>query len=127
MYILVRGFRSACDLRGWASCPQLHTTVVRTRSAQFAPSKGIQDGLEFWNFIPWLQIPGTGFQSFSVKLEFRIPIVNEILDPLSSISDSKAQDAILAPAKISRIPVHGAAQCEPRSMDSHGSYNVACE
>ena len=58
------------------------------RSPQFAQSKGIQDGLEFWDSIRWLRIPGTRFQSLSVELEFPILIVSGIPDPLSPVSNS---------------------------------------
>ena len=58
------------------------------RSPQFAQSKGIQDGLEFWDSIRWLRIPGTRFQSLSVELEFPILIVSGIPDPLIPVSSS---------------------------------------
>ena len=52
-------------------------------------------GLSKYNNKPirqsWIQ---TGFQSLLVELEFWIPIVSWILDSLSCILDSKAQDSI---------------------------------
>ena len=51
----------------------------------FFPCKKIQDNLEFWTPRRGFWIPGTGFQSLSVKLRFWIPIV-------SGIPDSKFQD-----------------------------------
>ena len=42
----------------------------------FASSKGIQDSLGFWIPRQGFRIPGTGFQSLSVELEFWIPIVS---------------------------------------------------
>ena len=39
------------------------------------------------------RIPGTEFQFLSVQLGFWIPIIDEIIDSLSCILDSKAQDS----------------------------------
>ena len=39
------------------------------------------------------RIPGTEFQFLSVQLGFWIPIIDEILDSLSCILDSKARDS----------------------------------
>ena len=53
----------------------------------------IQDSLRFWILRHGsVQISGTGFQSLSVELGFRIPIVSGIPDSLSCIPDSKAKD-----------------------------------
>ena len=49
--------------------------------------------LEFWIPRCGFQIPGIGFQSLSVELGFRIPIVNVIPDYWSCIPDSKVQDS----------------------------------
>ena len=51
----------------------------------FFPCKKIQDSVGFWTPRRAFRIPGTGFQSLSVKLRFWIPIV-------SGIPDSKFQD-----------------------------------
>ena len=55
--------------------------------------EGIQDSLGFW--IPRLgvRIPGTVFQSLSVKVAFRLPIVSDIPDSLSCILDYKTPDS----------------------------------
>ena len=52
----------------------------------FAPRKGIQDILGFWN-------PGTEFQYFSVELGFWIPIASLISNSLSCTPDSKTRDS----------------------------------
>ena len=51
-----------------------------------------QDSNGFWIPRCGVQIPGTKFQSLSVKLRFWIPIVRGILDSLSYIPNSKVQD-----------------------------------
>ena len=58
----------------------------------FTPCKGIQDSLVFWIPRRGFQIPDTGFQPLSVKVEFWISIVSGIPDSLSCISDSKAPE-----------------------------------
>ena len=66
--------------------------------------KGIQDSLKFWTPRCGFQIPGIGFQSLSVELWFRIPVVSGIPDSLSCIPDSKAKDSEFHNQKIFRIP-----------------------
>ena len=71
----------------------------------------------FWNPRLGFRISGTGFQSLSVELRFRIPIVSEIPDFSNRIPDSKAQDSgvykkifpgvRIPQAKISRISESG--------------------
>ena len=50
-------------------------------------------------------MPGTGFQSLSVEIGFWIPPVSGIPYSLSSIPDSKAQDAGISQSKYSLSPV----------------------
>ena len=57
----------------------------------FTPCKGIQDSLGFRIPRRGFRIPGAGFQSLSVKLGSRIPIVTGILDSLSCFLYFKAQ------------------------------------
>ena len=45
------------------------------------------------------RFPGTGFQSLTVELGFRIAIVSGIPDSLSCIPDSKAQDSAYSTSK----------------------------
>ena len=66
-----------------------------------------QDSHGFWISRCGVQIPGTKFQSLSVKLRFWIPIVSGILDSLSNISNYKAQDCGFHKQKNSRIPEFG--------------------
>ena len=78
-----------------------------TKIVEKNPCKLIQDSLEFWTPRRGFRIPGTGFQSLSVKLRLWIPIV-------SGIPDSKFQDFAfhkqnfpecrITRAKMSRIP-----------------------
>ena len=49
--------------------------------------EGIQDSLGLWIPRPGFRIPGTGFQSLSVEVAFRLPIVSDIPDSLSRILD----------------------------------------
>ena len=58
-----------------------------------APCKVIQQILGFWIPRRGFQIPATGFQSFSVKLGFWIPVFSGIADSFGCIPDSKAQDS----------------------------------
>ena len=58
-----------------------------------APRKGIQDSIEFWIPRRGFRIQGTGFQSLSVELGFRIPIVSGIPDSSSCIPHSKTHDS----------------------------------
>ena len=55
--------------------------------------KGIQDSLGFCIPRPGFCIPGTGFRSLLAKFGFWIPVISRILDSLSCILDSKAQDS----------------------------------
>ena len=66
--------------------------AILTKS-QLAPWKKIQHSLGLWVPPCIFRIPGTGFQSLSVELGFRISIFNGIPDSLSYIPDSKAQDS----------------------------------
>ena len=59
-----------------------------------------QDSNGFWIPRCGVQIPGTKFQSLSVKLRFWIPIVSGILDSLSCIPNSKVQDCGFPKQKI---------------------------
>ena len=75
------------------------------------PYKEIQHSLGFWIPRCACRIPGTGFQSLSVELEFCIPVVIGIPDSLSCIPDSKAQDSRFHRQKFPDseilIPLHG--------------------
>ena len=51
--------------------------------------------LGFWFPRCRVQIPGTGFLSLQLEFGLWIPIFNGILDSLSRIPDSKAQDAVV--------------------------------
>ena len=63
------------------------------KKTMIIPCKEIRDSLRFWILRSGsVQISGTRFQSLSVELGFRIPIVSGIPDSLSWIPDSKAQD-----------------------------------
>ena len=63
------------------------------KKTMIIPCKEIQDSLRFWILHRGsVQTSDTGFQYLSVELGFRIPIVSGVLDSLSCIPDSKAQD-----------------------------------
>ena len=57
----------------------------------FTSCKGIQDSVGFRIPRRGFRIPGAGFQSLSVKLGSRIPIVTGILDSLSCFCISKSR------------------------------------
>ena len=79
--------------------------------------EGIQDSLGFWIPRPGFRIPGTAFQSLSVEVAFRLPIVSDIPDSLSCILDYKTPESgfheqefpgyRIPQAKISRIQESG--------------------
>ena len=81
---------------------------------EFRLMEGIQDSLGFWIPHPGFRIPGTGFQSLSVEVAFRLPIVSNIPDSLSCILDYKTPNSgfyeqefpgyRIPWARISRIP-----------------------
>ena len=57
----------------------------------FALCKGIQDSLRFWIPRRGFRISGTEFQSFSVEIGFRNPIVSGIPNSLSFFPDSTSK------------------------------------
>ena len=68
--------------------------------------KGIQDSLGFRTAGCGFRIPGTGFQYFSVELEFWIPIVSGIPD--FQTPGLRIPQAKKFPDFEIRIPLHGA-------------------
>jgi len=72
----------------WVNCSALSSLFDEI----FAPWKGILDSLGLWILHHGFRIQGTGFQSVSETL-FWIPNVSGILNSLSCILDSKAQDS----------------------------------
>ena len=99
----------------------------------FASCKGIQDSLGFRIPHHGFQIPGSGFQSLSVELGFRIPIASGIQDSLSCIPDSKAQDSYSTSINFLdcriQIPLHGAilfSYFRPRDVNPENSVSLKC-
>lgn len=72
----------------WKRAASMRSEAEPTESVCLVSSLG------FWFPRRGVQIPGTGFQSLQLEFGFWIPIFNGILDSLSRIPDSKAQDAV---------------------------------
>ena len=82
----------------------MHTYLSRP---WFFPCKKLQDSLGFWTPRRGFRIPGTGFQSLSVKLRFWILIVSGIPDSTFQYFGFHKQnfpECRITRAKISRIP-----------------------
>ena len=65
--------------------------------------KGIQQSLGFWIPHHGFRIQGSWFHSLSVELGFWILILSRILDSMSCIQDSKAQDSGFHGQKFDRL------------------------